>query len=905
MTRLLVLWSRLVALFTGGRLDEDFASELSSHLARLEDDYVQRGMTRGEALRAARLDLGGPMQLMEDRRDHGGLPFVDTTLQDLRSGVRGLRRNRIYAAMAIGTLAIGIGAGTAVFSLARAVLLRPLPYARPDELMRLFETNPLKGWTRNISAPANYADWRRENTVFTDIAAYEQFDSIGSGASDVFLTGAGEPQPLKTLGVTGNLFSVLGAAPLMGRAFTEQETFDGPDRVTILSFGTWQTVFGGDPAIIGRRVTLSGRIFDVVGVMPRDFFFPGRDVQLWIPVGYQPAVFTSTRRAHWLGVVARRKPGVGPAQAQQNMGAIARSLEQRYPDTNTQMGVRLEDLHGSMAYAPRTAILMLTAAVGLLFLIVCVNVANLQLGRTAARARELAIRRALGASRGREVRQLFTESLVISIAGGALGIAIAFAARTAMARFAAPALPVFADLQFDRSVLLFGVALSLVAPVVFGIAPALRSSTADRLHERSDSGSLQRRALRTALVATEIALSVVLVAAAVLLVRSLIRVQAVDPGFNPDHAIAFTVTLPNAQYADAARRRAAFEDIERRIRVEPGIEAVGASSTIALRGFTWTGDATVDGRPAGDYERELRHNSITPGYFSAMGIRLLAGRGIEDADTADKPAVAVVNLSLARKYFPNADAVGKRITSARPPDRAPWVTMVGMDAAERQDALDKTVQPEVYSPIRQQTQNPMTFVLRSHLDETATVDTARRVVHDVDPDLALTRLTSLRAVIHDSLGDHRLQTVALASFAAAALFLAALGIYGVLAYAVTERSRELGIRLALGAKPRELFAMVVREGMRPVILGGAAGLVAAIAVMRAMTSLLYSVSALDPLSYVTAASALALTALAACAIPAFRATTVDPIVALREEWDGAPLTRVQIVERPAIAVREP
>lgn len=882
MIHFFVLASRIRALFTRDRLDADFARELDSHLEFLTDDYVRRGLTRDEAMRAARLDLGGPMQLTEDHREHRGLP-IDTTLQDLKSGIRALRRNPVYAAVAVATLAIGIGAGTMVFSLARAVLMRPLPYAQPDDLVRVFETNPLKNWTRNIAAPANYADWRRENAVFTDIAGYEQFDSTGSGATDVFLTGQGEPQPLKALGVTGNLFAVLGTPPLMGRALTDEETFEGHGRVAVLSYGAWQTIFGGDPAIIGRPIVLSGRTYDVVGVMPREFFFPGRDVQLWLPVSYAPALFTSSRRPHWLGVVARRKPGVTLAQAQENMTAIARSLEQRYPDTNTQMGVRLEEFHASLAYQPRPALLMLSASVGLLFLIVCTNVANLQLGRAAARARELSVRRALGASRRRIARQLLTESLVMSILGGACGMAVAFGARAAVLRFAASALPLFADLRFDRSVVFFAVALTFVAPIVFGIGPALRSSSPDRLHERSESGTREGRSVRTALIGAEVALSVVLVASAVLLVRSLIRLQAVDPGFNPERSIAFTITLPTARYGTAPARLAAFEDIERHLHAEPGIEAVGAASTIALRGYTWTGDATVEGRAATDYERELRHKSITPGYFSAMGIRLLAGRALEDSDTRDKPEVAVVNLSLARKYFPNADAVGKRITYGRPQDKAPWVTIVGIAADEQQDALDKAAQPQVYSSIRQRMQNPLTFVVRSRLDDANAVQAGRRAVHAVDRDIALTAVTSLRTVVDDSLGDRRLQTTLLASFAALALFLAALGIYGVLAYSVTQRSRELGIRLALGAKPRALFGMVVRQGMQPVIVGGSVGVVAAIALTRLMASLLFGVSALDPVSYAWTVGALALTGLLAAALPAARAARLDPLVALRED----------------------
>jgi putative ABC transport system permease protein len=356
--------------------------------------------------------------------------------------------------VAIATLAIGIGAGTTVFSIAGAVLLRPLPYGDPGRLVRVFETNPLKNWARNIASPANYADWKSQNTVFTGIAAYEQFNETGSGASEIFLTGQGEPQGLKALGVTGNLFTVLGTRPLLGRPFTDEETFEGKARVVILSHGLWQSAFAGDPGIIGRSITLSGRAYDVVGVMPRDFFFPGRDVHLWLPVAYQPSVFVRSRRPHWLGVVARLEPGVSLERAQQEMDQIARGLEKQYPDTNTQMGVRLERFHDSLAYAPRPALLMLSGAVALLFLIVCANLANLQLGRATARVRELAIRRALGAGRRRLVRQLLTESLIVSAIGGALGFGFAVLARSAVQRLAPSVVPLFAEIRLDPSVVL-------------------------------------------------------------------------------------------------------------------------------------------------------------------------------------------------------------------------------------------------------------------------------------------------------------------------------------------------------------------------------------------------------------------------------------------------------------------
>jgi putative ABC transport system permease protein len=882
-TWLAVAVSRIRGLLLARRLDDEFDREVSAHIAMLADEHVRRGLTPEAARRAAAVQFGGAMQIKEQQHDERGLPFVETTLQDLRFGLRALRKNPAYSLVAIATLAVGIGAGAAVFSVASAVLLRPLPYKDPSRLLRVFETNPLKNWTRNIASPANYADWKARNTVFTDIAAYEQFNSDGSGGSEMFLTGQGEPQGLKSLGVTGNLFSVLGTTPLLGRTFTDDETFDGKARVAVLTYGLWQSAFAGDPGIVGRSIALSGRTYDVVGVMPRDFFFPGRDVHLFVPVAYQPSVFVRSRRPHWLGVVARLKPEVSLQRAQQEMDSIARRLEQEYPDTNVQMGVRLERFHDSLAYTPRPALLMLSGAVGLLFLIVCANIANLQLGRATARVRELAIRRALGAGRRRLVRQLLTESLIVSAIGGVLGSGLAILARSAVQQLAASAIPLFAEIRLDRTVMLFCIGLSLAAPLIFGVLPALISSRPERLNERGEGASRETRYLRGTLIAAEVALSIVLVVGAALLGRSFVRLQAVDPGFDQDHVVTFTLSLPAARYTNAAERLRAFDEIERRLRERAGIQAAGAVSTLALRGFTWTGDATVEGRAPADFERELRHKSATPDYFRAMGIRLLDGRLFTEADRIDQPRVTVVNEALAKKYFRGENAIGKRIKFARPQDNDAWVTVVGVVADEKQDGLDAAAQPQAYSSIRQRMQNPLTFVIRSTLDDGSVVALARREVQTVDRDLALTAVAPMRAVVEESMGNHRFRTVLLGAFATVALLLAALGIYGVLAYFVSQRARELGIRLALGAKPAALFGMVVRQGMRPVLIGAVIGLASAIALTTVMQSLLFGVDPVDPATYAAASVTLGVVALAACALPAMRATRVDPLVALRDE----------------------
>jgi len=883
----LAVWlSRVRGLVQSRRLDDDFHREIASHIDALTEDHLRRGMTPDEARRTAIVRFGGAMQVMEDHREHRSLPLVETTVQDVRYALRALRKYPAFSLVAIATLAIGIGAGTAVFSFVHAVLLRPLPYAHPQQLVRIYETNPLRRWTKSTAAPANWADWKTRNQVFTEVAAYEQFNPNGSGANDIFLTGFGEPQGLKTVGVSGNLFALLGTPPLMGRVFTDDETYEGKGRVVILSYGLWQSAFGADPGIIGKTITLSGRGYDVVGVMPRSFFFPGRDVQLWTPLGYTRERIAQQRRPHYLGVVARMKPDIGIEQARADMAGIARQLEAQYPDTNTKMGVRLELLHDTFASEPRTALLMLSAAVALLFLIVCANIANLQLGRAVSRSRELAIRRALGAARARLLRQLFTESMVLSLLGGVVGIGLAVLTQSALTRYAASAVPLFAEVTIDRPVLLFAVVISLGAPILFGVIPALLSSNSGPVTERAESSSKETRILRNVLVGAEVALSIMLAVGAALLIRSLTHLQDVDPGFNQEQAITFTMTLPTARYADAGARFTAFREIERRLKEQPGVVGVGGTSTLALRGFTWTGDTTFEGRGTTDFERDTRHGSTTLDYFSTMGIRLLAGRWFAETDTRQTPQVAIVNETFARRYYrgmPIEQVIGKRVGFGRPQDNAPWVEIVGVVADEKQDGLDKPAEPIAYSSIGQRQQNPMTFVVRGTQPADAMIAMARRAIAEVDKDLALTDVTTLKEVVEGSMEGHRFRTTLLGAFAAIALFLAALGIYGVLAYFVSQRSRELGIRLALGAKPAELFRLVVGQGLRPVAAGAVIGILGAVGLTGLMQSLLFGVKPLDLPTYAAATATLAVIALVACALPAMRAMNVDPLVALREE----------------------
>jgi putative ABC transport system permease protein len=881
-TQLIVLLSRLRAAVLGDRLDADFRDELRAHLDLLTADQQRLGALAGEAGRRASLRLGGLAQLEEERRERRGIPLVEDMMRDLRYAARSLRRSPVFTIVSIATLAVGIGAGTMVFSFAGAVLLRPLPYAQPDQLVRIFETNPLRRWTRNTASPANYADWRAANGVFTDMAAWEQYAVDRSGA-DVFLTGHGDPQPLTAARVTSSLFDVLGVAPLLGRTFTPEETFEGRGRVVILSHGLWRDAFASDPAILGRTIMLSGAASEVVGVMPPGFFFPGRDVHLWQPVGYAPSVFINSRRPHWLGVIARRKPATTLAQADADMDRIARALAQQYPDTNTRMGVRLEPFQRSLAHGARPALLMLSGAVGLLFVIVCANLASLQLGRAIVRAGELATRRALGAGRGRLVRQLVIESLVLSAAGGALGLALAAAGTALFVRLAGDTVPLFASVDLDWSAAACAASLSLLAPVLFGVLPALSASRSHRLSGRAASAPPETAFLRGILVAAEVALSIVLVAGSALLIRSLVRLSDVDPGFNPDRVVAFTMTLPFTRYPTPDRQLAAFAAIEQGLRSQPGLQSIGASSVIALRGATWTGDFTIEGRAADDYERDIRHSSITAGYFRTMGIRLLHGRTFDERDRADRPGTTIVNDSLVRKFFRGEHPVGRRVRFGRPQDtRQPWLEIVGVVADEKQDGMDTPAEPLAYQSLDQRVQNPLTFVIRTAIGPEAAIAAARRQVALVDKDLALTSVATMQSIVDESMAEHRFRTVLLSSFAAIALLLAALGTYGVLVYMISQRSRELAIRQALGSTRTALFRLVMSQGLRPVAAGTIVGVVSALAMTRVIESLLFEVRALDPAAFGVAIALIAGAGIAACAVPAWRATRTDALMALRD-----------------------
>jgi putative ABC transport system permease protein len=852
--------------------DEDLEEEIAFDLAAETDEHVRSGMSREEAERRSLLEFGNVLLMREETRDMWAWSRWERLSQDVRYALRQLAHRPGFAAVTICTLALGIGAATAMFSVVRAVLLRPLPYFEPHRLVRVSETNPLRNWTTASVAPANYADWRRMNTVFTDLACYMP--------GDAFLTGFGEPQRLRGMNVSGNLFDVLGVRPMLGRTFRDEETYEGSDRVVILSYNLWKTLFRGDPGIVGRSITLTEQNYEVVGVMPSDFFFVGRETQLWKPLGFKPSRFTEERRPHYLAVLGRLRPTVSPEHASEEMRAIAARLEQTYPDSNAKMGVRLDEFHGRLVQNDRRPLLILMGAVGLLFLIVCSNIANLQLGRASGRTREFGIRLALGASQARLARQLLTESLVMSLFGGAIGLALAAGCHYALVTLAPGAIPSFADMHVDRWVILFAASMTLLAPLLFGLAPILTSTHEGTLQDRSGTASRGSRAFRRALVASEVALSVVLVAASALLIQSLINLESVDPGFVPDRALSFKVTLPTIRYTRGRDIVRSVDEIEQHLRAQPGVDAAGASLALPLEGWAWSSDVTLEGRGTDDYAREIRFSSVTPDYFRAAGITLLRGRTFNQFDQWQSEPVAVVNETFERAYFREQSAVGKRIKFGRPSDENPWGTIVGVVTDTKHDSMDGRVQPFAYRPLTQNPNYTVGFVVRG---AGITRSTVHRAVRAVDPNLAIDDLAALQELITTSLGDQHFRASLLAVFAGIALFLASLGIYGVLSYSVAQRAKEIGVRLALGAPVAQLFTMVVSEGMRPVIAGAMVGLAGAFGAARLLRTLLFDVAPSSPGTYVITTAIMVTVALGACALPARRAMRVDPSVLLREQ----------------------
>ena len=807
---------------------------------------------------------------------------MDALLQDVRFALRTLHKHRSTTIVAIVCLALGIGANTAIFSVVRAVLLDALPYREPSRLLAMYETFLAQGKRSEGSvSPLDYYDFRSQNHVFEDLAAYT------GDARD--LGDVADPERLLGVRATANLFSVLGAAPLLGRTFAPGEDQPGAAHVVVLGEGLWRRRFAGDPRILGRSILLSGTPYTVIGVMPSSFDFPIRNPHndFWMPLVFLERELSS-RGSHWLQTVGRLKPGLDSARATADLVPIADRLARDYPEDQKDRGIKVSPMTTVVVGRVRPALLMLLGAVGAVLLIACVNVANLLLARAAARRREVALRTALGAERGRLVRQFLTESIVLSLGGGALGVVVGRWGLSAIVSLAATSLPRADAVRVDGLVLLFVMLLSMVTGVAFGVIPALRTADTDLredLAESTSRGGSGRRHHRTlnVLVSTEIALSVVLLVGAGLLVRGFIELIDTDLGFKPERVVTFRVSAPPS-LADSARYESFYRPVLERLRVMPGVRSAGIINMLPIQSSGMNGYFDILGRPV-ETESSRRpfaeFRVVSNDYFRTLGIPVLAGREFDARDAAASAPMLLVNEEFAKRYFPNESPLGKQI---KPWSNTP-ATIVGVVGSARQRSVDRPPISEIYVSAAQRFENlgTMNFVVATAGREDALMRAARDVVHSVAPQQPVYQLQPMTAVVSGSLRPQRLTFVLLASLAGLAVLLSAAGVYGVMSYGVTQRTREIGIRMAIGAQRHSVVTMVMREAGRVAVVGILIGLFAASMLTKLLESMLFGVSARDPLTFGAVAILVSVIAGTASLVPALRASRVDPLLAIRAE----------------------
>jgi putative ABC transport system permease protein len=795
-----------------------------------------------------------------------------------------LVKNPGFSLIAVLALTLGIGADSAIFSVVNAVLLRPLPYFESERLVVLRERSPqLEGMS--VAYP-NFVDWREQNSTFENIGVYRR--------QSYNLTGSGEPERLVGAQVSADVFAAVRVNAARGRVFSNDEDKPGAAPVVVLSHGLWQRRFGGDPGILDQSLTLDGRSFTVIGVMPSDFQFPFRATELWTSAGQASENPGWQNRGNHPGLtgIARLKPGVTLEQAREDMEGVAANLERQYPDANTRSRVTiipaLENAVRSSSAGERIrpALLVLLAAVGFVLLIACANVANLLLARATTRQKEIAIRTALGASRRRIVRQLLTESILLSVAGGALGLLLARWGVKLIVAISPNSIPRSREINLDGRVLAFTVCVSVLTGIIFGLVPALQSSKPDLNETLKDAGrgsTGSRHLFRSGLVVSEVALTFVLLIGAGLMLRSFYRLQQVDPGFSYGHLLTFSVSLPPKKYPEDQQKINFYEQLAERIRALPGVQTVGVSSGLPLGNNGWQTSFRVEDQPEPEPgQTPLTDACITtPDYFQAMGIALLKGRNFSEQDVKGGPRVTLIDEEFARRYWPGQEAVGKNIRSSR---NDPPITVVGVVRRVKMDGLNEdSSRVQSYYPFRQLPNGGMTVVVRTANDPMGIVSGVREQVLALDPDQPVYDLNTMEQIRADSIAPDRLNLMLLASFAVVAVILAGVGIYGVMAYSVTQRTHEIGIRMALGARQSDVLGMVIRQGMKLAVIGLAIGLGGAWLATRAMSSLLFGVSATDSVTFIAISVLLTGVALGACFVPARRATKVDPMVALRYE----------------------
>jgi putative ABC transport system permease protein len=802
-------------------------------------------------------------------------------MNDLKFAFRQLLKNPGFTAVAVLTLALGIGANTAIFSLINAVLFKPLPYREPDRLVMVWEDASLIGFPRDTPAPANYADWKARHPGFEDMAAtdWRSFNLIGDG----------EPEKIQAYGVTANFFPLLGVKPALGRVFLPDEDRPGANRVAMLSHRLWQTRFGGALDIIGKDILLNDEKYSVVGVMPADFQFLESYIGLWVPIAFAPETLAQ-RGSHYLQVLARLKPGVTVAQAQADMQVIMDRIARDYPNDAARLGAVVVPLHEQVAGKMRRPLAVLLVAVGFVLLIACANIAGLLLARAAVRQREMAVRAALGAGRWRIVRQLLTESVLLAGVGGSLGLLVAKWSFDLLRQLVPAEMRLATVLQIDTPMLLFTLALSVIAGVLFGLAPAVQASKTDlndALKQRGGRAGFSggHRRLRDVFVVAEIALALVLLVGAGLLIQTLSKLSGQYSGLRPDHILTLRTALGEHKYEEHSRRVAFYDQVLDRVKHLPGVISAGYTTSVPLE---WKGGAnglTIEGRqPEPGIAWNAIHRQVSSDYLQTMGFGLRQGRYFTEQDNENGMPVAIINETMARQYWPNQDPLGKRFSFGNP-DR--WLTIVGVVGDVRQMGADAAVKAEMYLPHRQIKTHaffaPRDLAVRTAVEPLSLLPAVRQAIHEVDADQPISVVRTMDQVVGEETAPRRLGTTLLTTFAVLALLLAALGIFGVLSYFVAQQTPEIGVRMALGARPRDILALVLSKGLRLALAGVGAGLLAALALTRLMRSQLFEVSTLDPVTFIAVALSLPAVALLACSLPARRAARVDPMVALRCE----------------------
>jgi predicted permease len=879
-------WARRVgALFRKSRKDREMNEEMEQHLERLMERHLAEGLSPEEAAHAAQREFGRFEQLKEEARSERIWMWPAEFFQDLRFGGRTLVKSPGFTLVAVAALALGIGANTAIFSVVNAVLLRPLPFKNPDQLVMIWENATHLGFPKNTPSPANFLDWQRQSTVFTGMAALAQ--------RNFNLTGVGEPERLDGRRVSANLFDILGVRPRLGRGLQPQDDKPGT-HVVLLSDGLWQRRFGADPAIVGRAINLNGESFTVVGVMPPGIQLPGysnwRD-QLWVPMAF-PAEEAAARGDHYLEVIARLKPGVTLEQARAEMDTIAARLAQQYPQENLRIGATVNPLHEEVVGEIRPALLILLGAVAFVLLIACANVANLLLARAAVRQKEIALRLALGATRSRLVRQLLAESILLAVLGGAVGLFLAFIGLDLLKQFIPDGITQRDAIAIDGRVFGFTALVAIVTGFVFGLVPAAQAShfsLNEALKEggRDSVGGGKGVRLRGLLVITEVAVSFVLLIGAGLLINSFFHLRNLDPGFRADHLLTAKIEMSETKYPDRAHRVPFLDEILRRVRVLPGVESVALAGNLPL---TYNGDSmaiAVEGipDPPPDQRLDVIYRAVGPGYFHTMGIPLLQGRDFNDRDTTDERTYKViVSEKLAEHYWPGQNPIGKRLKAGSTTSEGPWREVVGVVKDVRQNDFIAQPKMQIYLSYRQlRDLAPNALVIRTSVDPLSLANAVRNAIWAVDKDQPVSDIESMEHIVAGAVARQRFSMLLLGLFAGLALVLAAVGIYGVMSYSVTQRRREIGIRMALGAQKHDVLAMTLRQGLRLTFLGLAIGMTGALLLTRLMSALLFGVSATDPITFGAITLILAAVAVLASYIPALRSMKVDPVIALRQQ----------------------